>query len=87
MKSIKSILEMNRNNNVSLSLSEHDIHNILFALAYVRKWDDEADKWEKGEYETLYTNIYKDATKTLGKEVLTDHYGLYPEIDKVQTRY
>lgn len=85
MKSIKSKLKMN--NNVSLSLSEDDINNILFSLAYVNKNDNEADKWQRKKYETLYTNIYKDAAKILGKETLIDNYDLYPDINKVQTRY
>ena len=87
MRSIKSKLKMNANDNVSLSLSADDINNVLFSLAYVYKNDNEANKWQRGKYETLYINIYKDAIKTLGKETLVDDYGLDPDINKVQTRY
>ena len=96
MKNLKALLEVkgthnssnsNKNDNVSLSLSGDDINNVLFALAYVYNNDNEADKWQRAEYESLYINIYKDVTKTLGKEILIDHYGLDPNINKVQTRY
>ena len=96
MKNLKTLLEVkgthnlsnsNKNDNVTLSLSGDDINNILFALAYVYNNDDEADKWQRAEYESLYINIYKDATKTLGKETLIDNYGMPQNINKVQTRY
>lgn len=87
MKSIKSILEMNKNDNVSLSLSGDDINNVLFALAYVYQNDDEADRAQREQYETLYTKIYKDVTKTLGKKYLMDNYGFPLNINKCQTRY
>lgn len=87
MKSIKSKLKMNENDNVSLSLSADDINDVLFSLAYTYQNDDEASRYKREQYKTLYTNIYKDATKTLGKETLVDDYGLDPDINKVQTRY
>lgn len=96
MKDLKTLLEVkgthnssnsNKNDNVSLSLSGDDINNVLFALAYVYHNDNEANKFQRKKYETLYTNIYKDAAKTLGKETLIDDYGLDLDINKVQTRY
>lgn len=96
MKDLKTLLEVkgthnssnsNKTDNVSLSLSVDDINNVLFALAYVNQNDNEADKLQRKKYETLYSNIYKDVTKTLGKDILMDDYGLDPDINKVQTRY
>ncbi len=94
MKNLKTILEVrgrvkqnNDNKTVSISLSKDDINNVLFALAYVYQNDDEADRLQRGRYETLYANIYKDVIKTLGKETLIDDYGLDSNINKVQTRY
>ena len=87
MRSIKSKLKMNENDNVTLSLSADDINNILYGLAYVYHNDDEIDRYQKEEFKTLYTNIFKNAKKTLGKETLVDDYGFDPDINKVQTRY
>ena len=96
MKNLKTILEVkgrvNSNDDkavktVSISLNDYDINNVLFTLAYAYKNDEQAGRYKRERYKTLYTNIYKDATKTLGKETLIDEYGLDPDINKVQTRY
>lgn len=86
MKNLKSILENNKTNNLSISLNQANLQNILFALAYTYKWDDEADKWKRAEYESLYLSLYKEASKTFGKEELED-LGIEDDIEKVQTRY
>lgn len=97
MKNLKTILEVKGRVNsdednkivktVSISLNDGEINDVLFTLAYVYKNDNQAGRYKKAQYKTLYTNIYKDATKILGKEVLIDDYGLDPDINKVQTRY
>ena len=94
MKDLKTILEVRRNtgdnkiskNNLSASLNIANINNILFALAYTYKHDDEADKWERAEYESLYFSLYKEAVKAFGKNELED-LGIEDNIEKVQTRY
>ena len=91
MKDLKTILEVGRSTNskkenyVSIVLNESNIQNILFALAYTYKWDDEADKWKRAEYESLYIDLYKNAVKTFGKEKL-EELGFDDDIEKVQTR-
>ena len=97
MKNLKTILEVkgrvnpNEDNKtvktVSISLNDAEINDVLFTLAYVYKNDEEVSRYKREQYKTLYTNIYKDATKILGKEALIDDYGLDPDINKVQTRY
>ena len=47
------------------------------------KNDDEADKWKRAEYESLYLHLHKEASKIFGKEDL----GIEDNIEKVQTRY
>lgn len=95
MKNLKTLLEVkgtnnstnsNKTNNLSVSLNIANIQNILFALAYTYKWDDEADKWKRAEYESLYIDLYKEAVKTFNKEELED-LGLNANIENVQTRY
>lgn len=93
MKDLKTILEVGRNTNnkdnnknVSVVLNEANIQNILFALAYTYKHDDEADKWKRAEYESLYLSLYKEASKVFSKEELED-LGIENDIEKVQTRY
>ena len=94
MKNLKTLLEVkdtynstnsNKNENLSVSLNVANLSNILFALAYTYKWDDESDKWKRAEYESLYISLYKEASKTFGKEALED-LGIEENIDKVQTR-
>lgn len=91
MKDLKTILEVGhsanskKENYVSIVLNESNIQNILFALAYTYKWDDEADKWKRAEYESLYIDLYKNAVKTFGKEKL-EELGFDDDIEKVQTR-
>lgn len=92
MKNIKTILEERKivkkdsdKKTLSISLNEANLENILFALAYTYKWDDEADKWQRAEYESLYFSLYKEAVKTFGKETLKD-LGIEDDIEKVQTR-
>lgn len=91
MKDLKTILEVGRSTNskkenyVSIVLNESNIQNILFALAYTYKWDDEADKWKRAEYESLYIDLYKNAVKTFGKEKL-EELGFDDDIEKVKTR-
>ncbi len=87
MRSIKSKLKMNKNDNVTLSLSADDINNVLYGLAYVYHNDDEIDRYTKEKYKNLYTKTLKDAIKTLGKETLIDDYGFDLDINKVSTRY
>ena len=65
MKDLKAILEVGRNTkdnkiskNLSASLNIANMNNILFALAYTYKHDDEADKWKRAEYESLYFSLY-----------------------------
>ena len=86
MKNLKSRLENNKINNLSITLNQANLQNILFALAYTYKWDDEADKWKRAEYESLYLSLYKEASKTFGKEELED-LGIEDDIENVQTRY
>ncbi len=93
MKDLKTILEVGRsanpknenNDRLSIVLNESNIQNILFALAYTYKWDDEADKWKRAEYESLYIDLYKNAEKTFGKEKL-EELGFDDNIEKVQTK-
>ena len=92
MKNIKTILEERKitknggdKKTLSVSLNEANLENILFALAYTYKWDDEADKWQRAEYESLYFSLYKEAVKTFGKEKLKE-LGIEDNIEKVQTR-
>ena len=47
---------------------------------------DEADKWKRAEYESLYFSLYKEAVKVFGKKELED-LGIEDNIEKVQTRY
>ena len=86
MKNLKSRLENNKINNLSISLNQANLQNILFALANTYKWDDEADKWKRAEYESLYLSLYKEASKIFGKEELED-LGIEDDIENVQTRY
>lgn len=92
MKDLKTILEVghskstNDNKTVSISLNKANISNILFALAYVYKNDNEANSFERKDYETLYTNLYKEAMKTFDKDDLYDG-GIEEDIKRVQTRY
>ena len=94
MKNLKTLLEVkgtnnstnsNKTNNLSVALNIASISNILFALAYTYKWDKEADKWKRAEYESLYIDLYKNAEKTFGKEKL-EEFGFDNDIEKVQTR-
>lgn len=92
MKNIKTVLEERKitkkdsdKKTLSISLNEGNLENILFALAYTYKWDDEADKWQRAEYESLYFSLYKEAVKTFGKEKL-EELGIEDNIEKVQTR-
>ena len=71
---------------LSISLNISNIVNLLFSLAYTYKWDDEADKWKRAEYESLYIDLYNNAVKVFGKEELNS-YGIEDNIEKVQTRY
>ena len=64
----------------------NNMNNILFALAYTYKHDDEADKWKRAEYESLYFSLYKEAVKVFGKKELED-LGIEDNIEKTQTRY
>lgn len=90
MKDLKTILEVGRskstNETVSISLNKANVSNILFALAYVYKNDNEADKWKHAEHESLYLSLYKEAAKTFGKEELED-LGIEDNIEKIQIRY
>ena len=95
MKDLKTLLEVkrphnssnsNKNENLSVSLNIANLSNILFALAYTYKHDDEADKWQRAEYESLYISLYKEAVKTFAKEELED-LGIEENIENVQTRY
>lgn len=95
MKDLKTLLEVkgthntsnsNKNENLSISLNIANLSNILFALAYTYKHDDEADKWKRAEYESLYISLYKEASKVFSKEELED-LGLDANIENVQTRY
>ena len=86
MKNLKSRLENNKINNLSITLNQANLQNILFALSYTYKWDDEADKWKRAEYESLYLSLYKEASKIFGKEELED-LGIEDDIENVQTRY
>ena len=95
MKDLKTILEVGKNINtkddkktlsVSVSLNEANLQNILFALAYTYKWDDEADKVQRAQYKSLYLSLYKEASKVFGKEDL-ENLGIENDIEKVQTRY
>jgi len=83
---ITTINESTNNENISISLNKANFQNILFALAYTYKWDDEADKWKRAEYESLYLSLYKEASKKFGKEEL-DNLGIEEDIERVQTRY
>lgn len=92
MKDLKTILEVGKTiskkedkKTVSVSLNEANFQNILFALAYTYKWDDEADKWQRAGYESLYLSLYKEASKVFGKEDLKN-LGIEDDIEKVQTR-
>ena len=93
MKDLKTILEVGKNVNkkdddkktVSVSLNEANLQTILFALAYTYKWDDEMNKWQRAEYDSLYLSLYKEASKVFGKEYLKD-LGIEDDIEKVQTR-
>ena len=92
MKNIKTVLEERSTTKksadkktLSISLNEANLENILFALAYTYKWDDEADKWQRAEYESLYFSLYKEAIKTFGKETL-EELGIENNIENVQTR-
>ena len=91
MKNIKTVLEERSTpksagkKTLSILLNEANLENILFALAYTYKWDDEADKWQRAEYESLYFSLYKEAVKTFGKEKLKE-LGIEDDIEKVQTR-
>ena len=93
MKNIKTILEERKTNKeggdkktVSVSLNEANFQNILFALAYTYKWDDEADKWQRAEYESLYLSLYKEASKVFTANELSE-FGFDDDIEKVQTKY
>ena len=95
MKNLKTLLEVkdtnnstnsNKNENLSVSLNVANLSNILFALAYTYKCDDESDKWKRAEYESLYISLYKEASKVFSKKELED-LGLNANIEKVQTRY
>lgn len=86
MKDLKTVIESTNNKNMSISLNQANLQNILFALAYTYKWDDEADKWKRAEYESLYLSLYKEASKIFGKEEL-DNLGIEENIENVQTRY
>ena len=93
MIDLKTILEVGKNINkkddkktLSISLNISNLSNILFALAYTYKFDDEADKWKRAEYESLYLSLYKEASKVFGKEELKN-LGIEDDIEKVQTRY
>ena len=93
MKDLKAILEVGRNTkdnkiskNLSASLNIANMNNILFALAYTYKHNDEADKWKRAEYESLYFSLYKEAVKVFGKKELED-LGIEDNIEKVQSRY
>ena len=71
---------------LSVSLNISNIVNLLFSLAYTYKLDNEADKWKRAEYESLYIDLYNNAIKVFGKEELNS-YGIEDNIEKVQTRY
>ena len=90
MKNIVEKIKINKettsNEYLSISLNIANLSNILFALAYTYKHDDEADKWKRAEYESLYISLYKEAVKTFGKEEL-ENLGIEENIEKVQTRY
>lgn len=92
MKDLKTILEVGKNINtkddkktLSISLNTSNLSTILFALAYTYKCDDEADKWERSKYDSLYLSLYKEASKVFGKEELKN-LGIEDDIEKVQTR-
>ena len=92
MKNLKTILEIRRepqpesNKNLSVLLNKDKLSKLLFALAFTRKWNDDLNKWDRAEYESLYLSLYKEASKTFGKEELED-LGIEDDIEKVQTRY
>lgn len=93
MKDLKTLLEVkkntvNKNDSefVSLKLNIANIENILFALAYVYKNDNEADKWKRAEYESLYISLYKEASKVFTANELSE-FGFSDNIEKVQTKY
>lgn len=83
MKTINNFIQESNKERVNILLSEESINNLLFALAYTYKWDDEADKWKRAEYENLYIDLYKE-----GKKVFGDEFKDFNEenIEKVQTR-
>jgi len=82
MKDIKTILNESKEN-ATFSLNIDELLNLLFALAYTYKWDDELNKWERGTYESLYINLYKVGEKAFGNEFKEINE---PNIEKVQTR-
>lgn len=95
MKNLKTLLEVkdinnstnsNKTNNLSVTLNIASISNILFALAYTYKHDNEANKWKRAEYESLYFSLYKEAVKVFDKNELED-LGIKDNIEKVQTKY
>jgi len=93
MKHLKTILEVrNKSNNdndnktVSISLNKDDISNILFALAYVYKNDNESNSSQRNYYATIYANLYKEAINAFSKDELDDR-GIEEDIKRVQTRY
>lgn len=83
MKTLNNFIKESNKERVNVSLSIESINNLLFALAYTYKWDDEIDKWKRAEYENLYINLYKE-----GKKVFGDEFTELNEenIEKVQTR-
>lgn len=83
MKTLNNFIQESTKNRATLSLSLQSLNNLLFTLAYSYKWDDEADKWKKAEYEDLYITLYKE-----GKKVFGDEFTELNEenIEKVQTR-
>jgi hypothetical protein len=83
MKTLNNFIQESTKDRANLSLSIQALNNLLFTLAYTYKWDDEADKWKKAEYEDLYITLYKE-----GKKVFGDEFTDFNEenIEKVQTR-
>lgn len=83
MKTLNNFIQESTKDRATLSLSLQNLNNLLFTLAYSYKWDDEADKWKKAEYEDLYITLYKE-----GKKVFGDEFTDFNEenIEKVQTR-
>ncbi len=83
MKTLNNFIKESNKERVNVSLSIESINNLLFALAYTYKWDDEIDKWKRAEYENLYINLYKE-----GKKVFGDEFTELNEenIEKVETR-